>query len=160
MTTEAPDTTGLPHIEVLARHFADLRDGTHGEGGDTVSRLGKEQHFRRAVELLHPYAVQVLDAFDATLFLGTGKVDAAGVRRTRDTGLAASWTLSWRPARSGLATFDLDQQRLWMDYHRIVMAEDRKVGSRRIRAGGRRGVPGTPCDDPRGVRPGSHVGRG
>ncbi|KND41943.1 MULTISPECIES: hypothetical protein [Streptomyces] len=99
MTTETPEATGLPHIDALARHFADLRDGTHGEDGDTVSRLGKERHFRRAVELLHPYAVQVLDEFDATLFLGTGEVDATGVRRTRDGGLGASWTLSWPEQR-------------------------------------------------------------
>jgi hypothetical protein len=100
MTTgNTQDATGLPHLAALARHFADLRDGSHGEGGDTVSRLGKERHFRRAVELLHPYAVQVLDEFDAVLFLGKGEVDATGVRRTRDGGLGASWTLSWPEQR-------------------------------------------------------------
>ncbi|HET9382793.1 MAG TPA: hypothetical protein VFP69_18455 [Streptomyces sp.] len=97
MTTETKG--GLPHIEALTRHFADLRDGTHGEGGDTVSRLGKERHFQRAVELLHPYAVQVLDEFNASLFFGTGLVEASGVRRTHDAGLGASWTLSWPEQR-------------------------------------------------------------
>ena len=98
MTTTQPET-GLPHIEALLRHFADLRDGTHGESGDTVSRRGKEQHFERAVELLHPYAVQVLEEFNDTLFLGTGDVAASGARRTPDTGLGASWTLSWPEQR-------------------------------------------------------------
>ena len=44
MTTTRPDTRP-PHITALLRHFGDLRDGTHGEGGDTVSRPGKERHF-------------------------------------------------------------------------------------------------------------------
>ncbi|MFG3206556.1 hypothetical protein [Streptomyces sp. NPDC048192] len=76
------------------RPYADLRDGTHGEGGDTVTRQSKERHFERAVELLHPYAVQVLQEFDAALLLNTGEVTASGVRRTADGGLGAEWTLS------------------------------------------------------------------
>ncbi|MEZ7007353.1 hypothetical protein [Streptomyces sp. AD55] len=105
---QAPDTAGLPHIEALTRHFSDLRDGTHGDAGDTVSRLGKEGHFHRAVALLDPYARQVLEEFDRTLFGGTGEVEASGVRRTQDTGLGASWTLSWPEQRtSGIAPVTL-----------------------------------------------------
>lgn len=98
MTTTRPEA-GLPHLAALLRHFADLRDGTHGEDGDTVSRQGKEGHFEHAVELLHPYAVQVLEEFDTALLLGTGEVAASGIRRTQDRGLAASWTLSWPEQR-------------------------------------------------------------
>ncbi|MBK3643357.1 hypothetical protein ACIGDI_28240 [Streptomyces sp. NPDC085900] len=98
MTTTRPEA-GLPHLAALLRHFADLRDGTHGEGGDTVSRQGKERHFEHAVELLHPYAVQVLQEFDTALLLGTGEVAASGTRRTQDRGLGASWTLSWPEQR-------------------------------------------------------------
>jgi hypothetical protein len=43
--------------------------------------------------------VQVLDEFNASLFLGTGEVDASGVRRTHDAGPGASWTLSWPERR-------------------------------------------------------------
>lgn len=83
------------HIEALKRHFGDLRDGTHGVGGDTVSRAGKERHFKRAVELLHPYAVQVLEEFNTALFHNGGTVEAGGVQRTPDAGLGAAWTLTW-----------------------------------------------------------------
>ncbi|MGK5449020.1 hypothetical protein [Streptomyces radiopugnans] len=96
---EDRQAVGTPHIEALKRHFADLRDGTHGTDGDTVSRAGKERHFRRAVELLHPYAVGVLEEFDAALLDGGGKVEASGVRRTPEAGLAAVWTLSWAGQR-------------------------------------------------------------
>lgn len=97
--TATPQTAGFPHIEALERHFSDLRDGTHGVGGDTVSRRGKEEHFKRTVELLHPHAVQVLDEFNTTLFMGAGDVEASGVRRTHDAGLGATWTLSWQEQR-------------------------------------------------------------
>ncbi|CAL9413162.1 hypothetical protein SUDANB58_01688 [Streptomyces sp. enrichment culture] len=106
--TTAHTETELPHLAALARHFADLRDGTHGEGGDTVTRRGKERHFEHAVELLHPYAVQVLQEFDAALLLNTGEVTASGVRRTADGGLGAEWTLSWPEQReAGIAPITL-----------------------------------------------------
>ncbi|MFE9446668.1 hypothetical protein ACFYO2_49255 [Streptomyces sp. NPDC006602] len=106
--TTARQATGLPHIEALMRHFADLRNGTHGQDGDTVSRRGKERHFERAVELLHPYAVQVLEEFNASLLLGTGEVAACGLQRTPDKGLGESWTLSWPEQRAtGIAPITL-----------------------------------------------------
>ncbi|MFI1563815.1 hypothetical protein ACH4ZX_12280 [Streptomyces sp. NPDC020490] len=107
MTTTPPETVPQ-HIAALLRHFGDLRDGTHGESGDTVSRRGKERHFEKAVELLHPYAVQVLEEFDTVLLLGTGEVTASGIRRTQDGGLGASWTLSWPEQReAGIAPITL-----------------------------------------------------
>ena len=50
MTTPQP-----AYIAELRRHFADLRDGTHG---DATSRRDKEQLFTEAVSLLDPYARQ------------------------------------------------------------------------------------------------------
>lgn len=91
-------TTALPHIDALRRHFADLRDGTHGTEGDTVSRQGKEAHFKRAVKLIHPYAAQVLEEINTTLLLGTGEVQASGPVTTSE-GLIATWTLSWPEQR-------------------------------------------------------------
>ena len=41
------------YITNLIRHFADLRDGTHG---GSASRKDKEAHFEKAVQLLAPMA--------------------------------------------------------------------------------------------------------
>jgi hypothetical protein len=90
-----------PHIEALKRHFADLRDGTHGPVGsdDTVSRAGKEAHFARSVELLGPHAVQVLEEFNSIMLLDTGEVEVSGVRQAPDGGVAATWALTWPEQR-------------------------------------------------------------
>lgn len=61
-----------PYLRGLLRHFADLRDGTHGDGA--VSRADKEQLFSAAVAFLDPFARQVLDEFNCTLMLGSGTV--------------------------------------------------------------------------------------
>jgi hypothetical protein len=76
----------------LLRHFADLRDGTHG---GARSRRDKERLFAAAVPLLDPYARQALDEINTDLLLGTGDVAATGVRRSTDGGIDAVWTLSW-----------------------------------------------------------------
>jgi hypothetical protein len=81
----------LEYTAELLRHFADLRDGTHGGAS---SRSGKERLFVAAVALLDPYARQPLEEINADLLLGTGVVTATGVRR-RDDGLDAAWALSW-----------------------------------------------------------------
>ncbi|MGV9771847.1 hypothetical protein [Streptosporangium sp. NPDC003464] len=91
-------TTGVPdHAAALLRHFADLRDGTHGHA---ASRQGKERHFREAVALLDPYARQALGEIDSGLLLGTGEIIATGVRRTADGGLDAVWALAWPEQRA------------------------------------------------------------
>ncbi|RZU53774.1 hypothetical protein EV385_5708 [Krasilnikovia cinnamomea] len=82
--------------EALLRHFADLRDGTHGTATD---RAGKERLFATAVELLDPAARQVLDEANRFLLLGSGLVEATGVRNDAD-GLSAQWTLSWPEQRA------------------------------------------------------------
>jgi hypothetical protein len=83
-----------PHLEYTAellRHFADLRDGTHG---GAVSRPDKERLFAGAVALLDPHARQPLNEINTDLLLGTGKVTATGLRRRGD-GVDAIWALSW-----------------------------------------------------------------
>ncbi len=76
----------------LLRHFADLRDGTHGGAGP---RPDKERLFAAAVPLLDPHARRALEEINTSLLLGTGEVTATGVRRSWDRGIDAVWTLSW-----------------------------------------------------------------
>src|SRR6266700_1484443 len=80
------------YITSLIRHFADLRDGTHG---GSASRKDKEAHFEKAVQLLAPVARQVLTEMNTSLLLDTGQLTETGLRRTADGGLIASWVLSW-----------------------------------------------------------------
>jgi hypothetical protein len=82
----------LPSTSALLRHFADLRDGTHG---GVRSRRDKEHLFAAAVQLLDPHARQALEEIKPSLLLGTGEVAATGVRRSGDGGIDAVWALSW-----------------------------------------------------------------
>jgi hypothetical protein len=84
------------HTGALLRHFADLRDGTHG---GAISRRDKERLFDAAVELLDPYVRQALAEIDADLLLGTGEIAATGVRRSATAGLSAVWALAWPEQR-------------------------------------------------------------
>lgn len=84
------------HTAELLRHFADLRDGTHG--GGAVSRADKERLFARTVSLLDPYARQALGEIDDDLLLGTGEILATGFRPA-DDGVDAVWALSWPEQR-------------------------------------------------------------
>jgi hypothetical protein len=81
----------------LLRHFADLRDGLHGEA---ESRQDKERLFAEAATLLDRYARQALDEVNTHLLLGTGAVDSTGVQRSTDGGVVAVWSLSWPQQRS------------------------------------------------------------
>jgi len=91
-------TTAQPgYIAELLRHFADLRDGTHG---GATSRRDKEQLFTEAVSLLDPYARQALNEINAHLLLGTGKVTATGVRSSASGGVESVWALSWPDQRA------------------------------------------------------------
>jgi hypothetical protein len=92
MTTPEPAYTA----ELLC-HFADLRDGTHG---DATSRRDKEQLFTEAVSLLDPYARQALNEINAHLLLGTGEVTATGLRSLAGGGVHSVWTLSWPEQRA------------------------------------------------------------
>src|SRR6266566_1804236 len=88
------DTMEGPRPEYTAellRHFADLRDGTHGGAS---SRRDKERLFAPAVALLDPHARQALGEINTDLLLGTGAVTRTGVR-VRGDGVDAIWALSW-----------------------------------------------------------------
>src|SRR5438132_2565491 len=84
---QAPRTTSA-----LLRHFADLRDGTHG---GARQRPDKERLFASAVPLIDPYARRALDEINTSLLLGTGELTATGVRESADGGTDAVWALSW-----------------------------------------------------------------
>lgn len=75
----------------LLRHFADLRDGTHG---GAIRRQDKEHFFTAAVALLDPHARQALQEINIDLLLGIGEVTATGLRR-RDGAVEAIGALSW-----------------------------------------------------------------
>jgi hypothetical protein len=92
MTSSRPERTGA-----LLRHFADLRDGTHG---GATSRRDKERLFAEAVALLDPYARQALDEINTDLLLDTGEITSTGVRRSAAARLDAVWALSWREQRA------------------------------------------------------------
>jgi hypothetical protein len=92
MYTSGPEYTGA-----LLRHFADLRDGTHG---GVSSRRDKERLFAEAVALLGPHVVQVLNEVNCYLLLDTGAVNATGLRRSADGGMEAVWPLSWPAQRA------------------------------------------------------------
>lgn len=102
------ETTSAPrpaYLASLRRHFADLRDRTHG---GLSTRAGKEDLFRTAVRLLAPHARQALTEVDDDLLLGTGEVVEAGPERTRDGGLAATWALTWAEQRTaGIAPISI-----------------------------------------------------
>src|SRR6266576_3106716 len=91
-TRSTPPSHPPASASALLRHFADLRDGTHGGAS---SRRDKERLFTAAVPLLDPYARQVLDEINRDLLLGTGDVTATGVRRSANAGPDAVWALSW-----------------------------------------------------------------
>jgi hypothetical protein len=79
------------YTDELLRHFADLRDGTHGGAS---FRRDKERFFAAAVVLLDPHARQALDEINTYLLLGTGDVTATGLRPSGRS-VDAVWALSW-----------------------------------------------------------------
>ena len=85
------------YVAELLRHFADLRDGIHG---DATSRRDKEQLFTQAVSLLDPFARQALHEINEHLLLGTGEVKATGLRSLASGGIHSVWTLSWPEQRA------------------------------------------------------------
>jgi hypothetical protein len=100
--TESTPGTGVTGGDVntavpaLLRHFADLRDRDHG---GATSRAGKEEQFAAEVELIGPYARQVLEELNEATLLGTGRIEASGLRVSADGGREAVWTLSWPEQR-------------------------------------------------------------
>ena len=90
--TGTTHSSGPEHTAALLRHFADLRDGTHGGAG---ARRDMERLFASAVPLLDTHARQALEEINTYLLLDTGEVTATGVRRSADGGIDAVWALSW-----------------------------------------------------------------
>jgi hypothetical protein len=86
------DAAAPRYTAPLLRHFADLRDGTHGGAS---SRRDKERLFGQAVALLDPPARQALTELNRDVLLDTGELKATGVQRSADGGVNAAWTLSW-----------------------------------------------------------------
>ena len=95
MSTAKPriDHPAPAHLKGLLRHFADLRDGSHGYGA--VTRADKERLFTAAVKHLDHYARQALAEMNGTLLLGTGAIAATGVTRSPNGDVEAAWTLAW-----------------------------------------------------------------
>jgi len=99
--------SGPDHLRGLLRHFADLRDGVHGDGA--VSRQAKEALIADAVELLDGVARQALAEINDVLLLRSGAVAATGLRRSTDGDATAAWLLSWPEQRdSGLQPVTLE----------------------------------------------------
>jgi hypothetical protein len=90
---ELIDAPGPEYTRALLRHFADLRDGTHG---GATSRRDKQRLYTAAVTLLDPYARQALHEINTDLLLGTGETTA----RRSTAGLDAVWALSWPEQRA------------------------------------------------------------
>jgi hypothetical protein len=81
------------HLQGLLRHFADLRDGTHGSGA--VTRADKDRLFSAAVSHLDRYARQALSEMNEILLLASGRISATGLTRQPSGDLTARWTLGW-----------------------------------------------------------------
>ncbi|WP_051973201.1 hypothetical protein [Cryobacterium sp. MLB-32] len=87
-----PDPDGTGYLSALLRHFADLRDGLHGE---VASRFDKEKLFRSAVDLIDDPCRAALHEIDDALLLSTGTIASTGTVPTTDGGLGCTWTLAW-----------------------------------------------------------------
>jgi len=108
MTTKLYENDQSPlHLRGLLRHFADLRDGTHGDGA--ISRSDKEQLFAAAVGYLDPFSRQALAEINATLLLGSGTITSSGIIRSPTGDSTAIWTLGWpEQAQAGIPPVTLE----------------------------------------------------
>jgi hypothetical protein len=86
------DSARSEHTGALLRHFADLREGTHG---GATSRRDRERLYTEAVGLLDPHARQALEEINTNLLLESGEMTATGVRRSATGALEAVWALAW-----------------------------------------------------------------
>jgi hypothetical protein len=107
-STSAQGTFQSPaHLQGLLRHFADLRDGTHGNGA--VTRADKDQLFSAAVSYLDRYARQALTEINEVLLLASGRVAATGLTRQPGGDLTARWMLGWpEQEQAGIAPIILE----------------------------------------------------
>jgi len=107
-TSSGRDFGRVPaHLRALLRHFADLRDGSHGDGA--VRRADKERLFAVAVDFLAPYARVALGEMNEALLAATGTVAGGTIIRSPAGDLTATWTLSWpEQRRVGIPPVTLD----------------------------------------------------
>jgi hypothetical protein len=96
-TAHTMNSSHSEHTGALLRHFADLRDGSHG---GVMFRPDKERLFAKAVALLDRHARQALGEINADLLLDTGEITATGVRRSASGGIDAVWALAWPEQRA------------------------------------------------------------
>ena len=107
ITTRSDIDSTPAHLRGLLRHFADLRDGTHGDFA--VSRADKEKIFVAAIDYLAPYARQTLGEMNDALLLASGAVAATGVSKSPEWDVTAVWTLSWpEQEQAGIPPVTLD----------------------------------------------------
>lgn len=100
MPTKSCENDQSPvHLLGLLRHFADLPDGTHGDGA--INRADKEQLFAAAVGYLDPFARQTLPEMNETLLLGSGTITSTGIIRSPNGDSTAIWTLAGRSSTGG-----------------------------------------------------------
>jgi hypothetical protein len=126
----------------LLRHFADLRDGTHGGAS---SRRDKERLFAPAVALLDPHARQALGEINTDLLLGTGAVTRTGVR-VRGNGVDAIWALSWPEQQAaGISPVVLRAYYGVGAHHRICREVPSATGRSTYSTRGRRRPNSRPC---------------
>ncbi len=107
-TASEREFEGVPaHLRALLRHFADLRDGTHGDGA--VSRADKERLFSAAVDFLAPYVRQALGEMNEALLSATGTIAGGAIIRSAAGDVTATWTLSWpEQSRAGIPPITLE----------------------------------------------------
>src|SRR5437879_13587469 len=91
------------YITTLIRHFADLRDGTHG---GSSSREDKEAHFEEAAQLLAPGARQALTELNTSSLLAARQRTETGRRPTGygPTPPSRAWPWHVPPAAAGRGT--------------------------------------------------------
>ena len=108
MTTKSCEKDQSPvHLLGLLRHFADLRDGTHGDGA--ISRADKELLFAAAVGYLDPFARQTLAEMNNALLLGSGTITFTGIIRLPNGDSTAIWTLGWpEQSQAGIPPITLE----------------------------------------------------
>jgi len=85
-------SSGPEYTAALFRHFADLRDGTHGGAS---SRRDKERLYVAAVALLDPYCPARAGRDEHRSHARHRRGCATGVRPSAAGGLEAVWALSW-----------------------------------------------------------------
>ncbi len=121
----------LDYTAELLRHFADLRDGTHG---GATSRPDKERLFTAAVALLDRRARQALEEINNDLLLGTGEVTAirafysAGAHHPHlRAGTVGDWPLNVFDEKQAAAQLPTLRAMASADLHNLVFQRDYRI---------------------------------